>query len=118
MDPLVTSIHSANPCKVLHNFVNICIRKQNFAELTPVHHLGAIQFSQLFARLIFGTKAVSRFESGSLRQQSPSRVVGLADAFVGSHVAALLAPGRGLVMSVVAAAAGAVVVLFAWGLAK
>ena len=37
MDPLVTSIPSANLCKVLHNFVDICIRKQNFAELTPVH---------------------------------------------------------------------------------
>ena|SRR5665647_2888519 len=37
MDPLVTSIPSANLCKVLHNFVDICIRKQNFAEITPVH---------------------------------------------------------------------------------
>src|ERR1019366_3966533 len=27
---------SANLCKVLHNFVDICIRKQNFAELTPM----------------------------------------------------------------------------------
>jgi len=30
-------IPSANLCKVLYNFVDICIRKQNFAELTPVH---------------------------------------------------------------------------------
>src|SRR5664279_3349217 len=37
MDSLVTSIPSANLCKVLHSFVDICIRKQNFAELTPVH---------------------------------------------------------------------------------
>jgi hypothetical protein len=33
-------IPSANLCKVLHNFVDICIRKQNFAELTPVHRIG------------------------------------------------------------------------------
>jgi hypothetical protein len=37
MDPLVTITPSANLCKVLHNFVDICIRRQNFAELTPVH---------------------------------------------------------------------------------
>ena len=30
-------IPSANLCKNLYNFVNFCIRKQNFAELTPVH---------------------------------------------------------------------------------
>jgi len=38
MDPLVTSIPSANLCKVLHNFVDICIKKQNFVSFTPVHH--------------------------------------------------------------------------------
>jgi hypothetical protein len=32
---------SANLCKVLHSFVDFCIRKQNFAELTPVHRLEA-----------------------------------------------------------------------------
>src|SRR5665647_2527693 len=37
MDPLVTITPSANLCKILHNFVDICIKKQNFAELTPVH---------------------------------------------------------------------------------
>jgi hypothetical protein len=40
---LVTSIPSAKPCKVLHNFVDICIRKQKFAELTPVHLHGAVR---------------------------------------------------------------------------
>jgi hypothetical protein len=40
-------IPSANLCKVLHNFVDICIRKQNFAELTPVHRwMGVLQRQQ------------------------------------------------------------------------
>jgi hypothetical protein len=43
MDPLVTSIHSANLCKVLHNFVDICIRKQKFVVLTPVHPAPVMQ---------------------------------------------------------------------------
>jgi hypothetical protein len=43
MDPLVAITPSANLCKVLHNFVNICIRKQNFAELTPVHLRDAVE---------------------------------------------------------------------------
>ena len=34
-------IPSANLCKNLYNFVNFCIRKQNFAELTPVHPVDA-----------------------------------------------------------------------------
>jgi len=40
-------IPSANLCKVMHNFVDICIRKQNFAELTPVHRwMGVLQRQQ------------------------------------------------------------------------
>lgn len=31
-------------CKALHNFVDICIRKQNFAELTPVHRFDGKNF--------------------------------------------------------------------------
>ena len=42
MAPLLTITPSANLCEVLHNFVDICIRKQNFAELTPVHPHDAI----------------------------------------------------------------------------
>jgi uncharacterized membrane protein YeaQ/YmgE (transglycosylase-associated protein family) len=44
--------------------------------------------------------------------------VGIAGAFVGYHIAVLLALGGGLLMSVIASAAGAAVVLFAWRLAK
>ena len=47
-----------------------------------------------------------------------SALVGVAGAFVGYHIAVLLALGSGLVTSVIAAAAGAVVVLFAWRMAK
>ena len=45
-------------------------------------------------------------------------VVGVAGAFVGYHIAMLLALGGGLVTVVIAAVAGAAVVLFAWWLAK
>src|ERR1035437_3391241 len=61
MDPLVTSIPSANLCKVLHNFVDICIRKQKFAELTPVHPHDAID-ATIRLRL-----DCSRIGSGSAR---------------------------------------------------
>jgi uncharacterized membrane protein YeaQ/YmgE (transglycosylase-associated protein family) len=44
--------------------------------------------------------------------------VGVAGAFVGYHIAVLLALGGGLVTSVIAATAGAAVVLFAWRMAK
>jgi uncharacterized membrane protein YeaQ/YmgE (transglycosylase-associated protein family) len=44
--------------------------------------------------------------------------VGIAGAFVGYNVAVLLALGGGLVTSIIAAAAGAVVVLFGWRLAR
>jgi hypothetical protein len=54
MDPLVIGIPSANRCKNLYNFVNFCIRKQNFAELTPVHPrcaLLVIVLKPIFAEL-------------------------------------------------------------------
>jgi uncharacterized membrane protein YeaQ/YmgE (transglycosylase-associated protein family) len=46
-----------------------------------------------------------------------SALVGVAGAFVGYHIAVLLALGGGLATSVIAAA-GAAVVLFAWRMAK
>ena len=61
MDPLVTIIPSANLCKTLHNFVDICIREQNFAELTPVHPHDAID-ATIRLRL-----DCSRIGSGSAR---------------------------------------------------
>ena len=44
--------------------------------------------------------------------------MGVAGAFVGYHIAVLLALSGGLVTSVIAAAAGAAVVLFVWRTAK
>ncbi|MEA2985591.1 MAG: hypothetical protein QOD94_1845 [Alphaproteobacteria bacterium] len=43
---------------------------------------------------------------------------GTSAPFVGYHIAVLLALGGGLVTSVIAAVAGAAVVLFAWRMAK
>lgn len=51
-------------------------------------------------------------------QDITSALVGVAGAFVGYHIAVLLALGGGLVTSVIAAAAGAAVVLFVWRTAK
>jgi len=47
-----------------------------------------------------------------------SALIGVAGAFVGYHLALSLAPGGGLLMSVIVAAAGAAAVLFAWRTAK
>jgi uncharacterized membrane protein YeaQ/YmgE (transglycosylase-associated protein family) len=44
--------------------------------------------------------------------------VGIAGAFVGYHIAMLLTLSGGLVTSVIVAAVGAAVVLFAWRMAK
>jgi hypothetical protein len=52
MDPLVIGIPSANRCKNLYNFVDFCIRKQNFAELTPVHRFNEKVSSRRQARKI------------------------------------------------------------------
>jgi uncharacterized membrane protein YeaQ/YmgE (transglycosylase-associated protein family) len=71
----------------------------------------------LFDRLA-GPSSLSRQFSGSTRGIVTSALVGVAGAFVGYHIAVLLALGGGLVTSVIAAAAGAVVVLFAWRMAK
>jgi uncharacterized membrane protein YeaQ/YmgE (transglycosylase-associated protein family) len=43
---------------------------------------------------------------------------GIAGALIGYHIGVLLALGGGIVTSVVAAALGATVVLFAWRMAK
>jgi uncharacterized membrane protein YeaQ/YmgE (transglycosylase-associated protein family) len=65
-----------------------------------------------------GPSWLARQFSGSTRGTITSSLVGVAGAFVGYHIAVLLALGGGLVTSVIAAAAGAVVVLFAWRMAK
>ena len=71
----------------------------------------------LFDRLA-GPSWLARQFSGSTRGIVTSALVGVAGAFVGYHIALLLAPGGGLLMSVVVAAAGAAVVLFAWRTAR
>jgi uncharacterized membrane protein YeaQ/YmgE (transglycosylase-associated protein family) len=71
----------------------------------------------LFDRLA-GPSWLARQFSGSTRSIVTSALVGVAGAFVGFHIALLLALGGGLVTSVIAAAAGAAVVLFAWRMAK
>ena len=71
----------------------------------------------LFDR-VAGPSWLARQFAGSTRGIVTSALVGVAGAFVGYHVAVLLALGGGLVTSVIAAAAGAAVVLFAWRLAK
>ncbi|MGB8527181.1 MAG: transglycosylase, partial [Rhodoplanes sp.] len=63
----------------------------------------------LFDRLA-GPSWLARQFSGSTRGIVTSALVGVAGAFVGYHIA-LLALGGGLVSSVIAAAAGAAVVL-------
>jgi uncharacterized membrane protein YeaQ/YmgE (transglycosylase-associated protein family) len=70
----------------------------------------------LFDRLA-GPSWLARQFSGSARGAITSALVGVAGAFVGYHIA-MLALGGGLVTSLVAAAAGAAVVLFVWRMAK
>jgi uncharacterized membrane protein YeaQ/YmgE (transglycosylase-associated protein family) len=70
----------------------------------------------LFDRLA-GPSWLARQFSGSTRGVLTSALVGVAGAFVGYHIA-MLALGGGLMTSVIAAAAGAAVVLFVWRMAK
>ncbi len=71
----------------------------------------------LFDR-VAGPSWLTRQFSGSTRGIVTSALVGIAGAFVGYHIAGLLALGVGLVTALVAAAAGAAVVLFVWRMAK
>jgi uncharacterized membrane protein YeaQ/YmgE (transglycosylase-associated protein family) len=71
----------------------------------------------LFDRLL-GPSWLARKFSGSTRGIVTSAIVGVAGAFVGYHIAALLVLGGGLVTPIIAAAAGAAVVLFVWRMAK
>jgi uncharacterized membrane protein YeaQ/YmgE (transglycosylase-associated protein family) len=71
----------------------------------------------LFDRLA-GPSWLARQFSGSTRGIITSALVGIAGAFVGYHIAILLALGVGLLPSVIAAAVGTAVVLFAWRMAK
>jgi uncharacterized membrane protein YeaQ/YmgE (transglycosylase-associated protein family) len=71
----------------------------------------------LFDRLA-GPSWLARQFSGSSRGIVTSTLVGVAGAFVGYHIAILLALGGGLITSLIAAAAGAAAVLFAWRMVR
>jgi uncharacterized membrane protein YeaQ/YmgE (transglycosylase-associated protein family) len=71
----------------------------------------------LFDRLA-GPSWLARQFSGSTRGMITSALVGVAGAFIGYHVALLLALGSGIVTLAIAAAAGAAFVLFGWRMAK
>jgi uncharacterized membrane protein YeaQ/YmgE (transglycosylase-associated protein family) len=71
----------------------------------------------LFDRLA-GPSWLARQFSGSSRGIVTGTLVGVAGAFVGYHIAILLALGGGLITSVIAAAAGAAAVLFAWRMVR
>ena len=71
----------------------------------------------LFDRLA-GPSWLARQFSGSTRGIITSALVGIAGAFVGYHLAVLLALGGEIVTAVIAAALGAAVVLFGWRMAK
>ena len=71
----------------------------------------------LFDRLA-GPSWLARQFSGSTRGIITSALVGVAGAFVGYHIAMLLALSGGLVTLIISATAGAVVVLFVWRMAK
>jgi len=71
----------------------------------------------LFDRLA-GPSWLARQFAGSTRGIITSALVGIAGAFVGYHIALLLALGGGLLTPILAAAAGAVAVLFLWRMAK
>jgi uncharacterized membrane protein YeaQ/YmgE (transglycosylase-associated protein family) len=71
----------------------------------------------LFDRLA-GPSWLARQFSGSRRGIITSVLVGVAGAFVGYHIAVLLALGGEIVTTVIAAALGATLVLFGWRMAK
>jgi uncharacterized membrane protein YeaQ/YmgE (transglycosylase-associated protein family) len=67
----------------------------------------------LFDRFV-GRSWLARQFAGSNRSIFTSALVGIAGAFIGYHIALLLALSGGLVVWLVAAALGAAAVLFAW----
>ena len=90
--------------------------------MPPIHSCSLFWLSRsasspiLFDRLA-GPSWLARQFSGSSRGIVTSVLVGVAGSFVGYHIA-LLALGGGLMTSLIAAAAGAAVVLFIWRMVK
>ena len=72
----------------------------------------------IFFDRLAGPSWLARQFAGSTRGIITSALVGIAGGFLGYHIAVLLALGVGLLTSVIAAAVGAAVVLFAWRMAK
>lgn len=70
----------------------------------------------LFDRLA-GPSWLARQFSGSTRGIITSVLVGIAGAFVGYHIALLLALAGGLLTPILSASAGAAAVLFLWRMA-
>ena len=71
----------------------------------------------LYDRLA-GPSWLARQFSGGNRGIVTGALVGVAGAFVGYHIASLLALGGGLITAVIAAAVGAAAVLFAWRMVR
>jgi uncharacterized membrane protein YeaQ/YmgE (transglycosylase-associated protein family) len=67
----------------------------------------------LFDRFV-GRSWLARQFGGSNRSIFTSALIGIAGAFIGYHIALLLALSGSLVVPLVAAALGAAAVLFAW----
>lgn len=67
---------------------------------------------------VAGPGWLTRQFAGSTRGMITSSLVGIAGAFIGFHLAGLLSLGGGWVVLVLSAAVGAVVVLWAWRMAK
>ena len=65
-----------------------------------------------------GPSWLARQFSGSTRGIITSALVGVAGAFIGYHIAVLAALGGEIVTTIIAAALGAAVVLFAWRMAR
>jgi hypothetical protein len=87
----------------------------------PVVLLVLVLAIGIFAGLLFdrlaGPSWLSRQFSGSTRGIVTSALVGVAGAFIGYHIA-MLALGGGLMISLIAAAAGSAAVLLVWRMAK
>src|SRR6478752_9989080 len=100
----------AQRCRRLHRYRNSTVhRRPNMRALDPVITFIAVLVIGLAAGFLFdrlaGPSWLARQFSGSTRGIVTSALVGVAGAFVGYHMAVLVALGGGLVRSVIAAAA-------------
>ena len=90
--------------------------------------IGSTALANLLIILIIGIVAGLAFNryarswlarlGGTTRSDITSALVGIAGAFIGFHIAVLLTLGAGLVITLIVAAVGAAVVLYAWRTAQ